>query len=1057
MRITKLLFLMIGIFAFHWVQAQDRVITGKVMSLSDSTLLIGATVSIPTTNIATATDANGNFRISVPSKFKSLNFVMVGYNNQVIDISNKTYLEIYLTSKEEMIEDVVVTAFNTKVKKTDLIGSVTTVNTKDLKVPSNNLTTALAGRVAGMIAYQTSGEPGNDNASFFIRGVSSFGAGKVDPLILIDNMEVTTNDLARLQPQDIESFSILKDATSTAVYGARGANGVILVSTKSGKVGRAKLSINSETSLSSPTKVVEVADPITYMRLHNEAIMTRDPKASVLYSEDKIRNTMAGSDPILYPLTDWMDMIMKKRAVTNRNNININGGNSLALYYVSATFNKDNGLFKNNGKSNYNSNINLSTYQLKSNININLTNSTELVVRLGGTFDEYTGPVPVGSLAYSYATKANPVLFPAYYENVQGFEYVKHTMYGNFEDISTYLNPYAEISKGYRESSTSNMFAQLELNQNLDKWIKGLRFRGMMNTGRYSYMDVSRQIKPYFYAAAGINPQTGFPTVKLLNETSGTEFLNYVAGGRNIRNNIYGEAMLFYNRLFAEKHQVTANLYNTIRHQINTITSDDPNTALQKSLPMRNIGYAGKFGYGYDSRYLMEFNFGYNGTERFAKKNRFGFFPSFGVAWTASNEKFFPFKDFFSTFRVRSTYGLIGNDQIGAADARFFYLSDVSLYDTDRRVYFGMNRDNGIAGISINRYANEDITWETSRKFNLALDFTIKNRLEFTGEYFTERRSNILQSRADIPITMGLGGIEQYASIGEAENKGFDANITWNLRIKPEWSARIMGNFTYARGKYLKYEQIDYGLDYLLYAGKPISALRGYLADRLFISDEEVANSPTQNIGGTVRAGDIKYLDVNNDGIINSRDRVPMGYPTVPEIIYGFGFSTSYKFIDFSMFFQGSARNSFMINYTTGTLQDNYAGVHPFTQVNFPGAGVGNNQLLKMFAESHWSEDNQDLYAIAPRFSQDPIANNTAASSWWLRNGDFLRLKQMELGVTLPQKWLNRYKVASLRFYATMTNPYIWSKFKEWDVEQKGYGLNYPIQRVTNFGLNLNF
>ncbi len=1048
MRLIKLLLLMTGFFSLHYSIAQDRIVKGKVLSKTDSSLLISATISVPKTNLATSTDAKGEFSIKIPVQFNSIQVAMVGYENLSLDLNENNYLEIYLKPKDELIEGVVITAFNTKVKKTDLIGSVTTVNVKDLKVPSTNLTTALAGRVAGMIAYQTSGEPGYDNASFFIRGVSSFGTGKVDPLILIDNMEVTTNDLARLQPQDIESFSVLKDATSTAVYGARGANGVILVSTKSGKIGRAKLSITTETSISRPTKVVDVADPITFMRYHNEAILTRNPQVAPLYSEDKIRNTEDRTDPIIYPMTNWMDMILKKQALTNRNNININGGNSLTSYFVSGTFNKDNGLFKTVGTNNYNSNIRFDTYQLKSNININLTNSTELVVRLGGTFDEYTGPIPTGNTAYSYATKANPILFPAFYENVKGFEYVKHTMFGNFEDDTNYLNPYAEISKGYRENSTSTMYAQLELNQKLDQFIPGLRFRGMINTNRYSTMSVSRSTSPYFYTSTGVNDLSGLPSLKLLNETTGSEFLNFVPGEKDVRNSIYAEATIFYDRVFADKHQITANLYNNIRHQITTLVSSQER-ALQASLPLRNIGYAGKFGYGYDKRYLAEFNFGYNGTERFASKNRFGFFPSIGAAWTLSNEKFFPFKDFFNNFRFRYTYGFIGNDQVGASDERFFYLSDVNLFNQNKTVNFGSNLNNKIATIAINRYANFDITWETSRKTNFALDFSILNQLEFTGEYFSEHRSNILQSRADIPNTMGLGAVTQYASIGEASNRGIDGNLTWNLRFRNHFTMKLMGNLTYSRSKYLKYEQIDYGLDYLLYSGKPINTIWGYVADHLFVSDEQVANSPRQLIGGALKAGDIKYFDINNDGVINHKDQVPMGYPMVPEVIYGFGFSASYKFIDFSMFFQGSARNSFMINY-------NSTGVHPFTKVSLDG-GVGNNQLLTMFADNHWSEHNQDLYALAPRLSENPIENNAAPSSWWIRNGDFLRLKQVELGMSLPSKWLSKYKITNLRLYATGTNLFIWSQFKDWDVEQKGNGLNYPIQQVTNFGLNLNF
>ncbi|MCA5005188.1 SusC/RagA family TonB-linked outer membrane protein [Sphingobacterium bovistauri] len=1053
MKLQFYLVWIICFFVFEHSYGQDRLITGKVFSARDSTVLIGASVLVNGTNVGSATNQAGEFSVQIPPNFSTLDFNIVGFEKQSINITGKSYLNVYLQPADIGIEDVVITAFNQRVKKTDMIGAVTTVSPKDLKIPSSNLTTALAGRMAGMISFQTSGEPGADNASFFIRGVSSFGEGKRDPLILIDNMEVSVNDLARLQVQDIESFSLLKDATSTAVYGARGANGVILVSTKSGQQGQVQIMLNTEAALSAPTRIVETADPITFMSLYNEALLARNPSSAVFYSDDKIRNTMLGHDRVLYPQVDWMDVIMNEYAFTQRNNINLRGGNNLALYYVSGTYNKDNGLFKKNGTSNYNSNISLNTYQLKSNIDLNLTEKTKFVIRLGGTFDEYIGPIPGGSTAYNYAVKANPALFPAFYGDIPGYEYIKHTKYGNFGDNGDYLNPYAEVSKGYRESSTSNMFAQLEFNQDLSSWLDGLKYRAMFNTTRYSSMNLMRSINPYFYTAGAVNPETGLASIRLLNETQGSEFLNYNAGGladRVIRKNVYFENTLMYSKVIDEKHAINANVYGLLRNSLH-----NQGTNLQASLAFRNVGLAGKFGYIYDSRYMAEFNFGYNGSERFHRDHRFGFFPSIGAAWTLSNESFFPLKNVFNMFKIRATYGMIGNDAIGSDSDRFFYLSQVNLNNSNNGVRWGEEGGNFVNGVSISRYGNNSITWETSYKTNLGLDITaLNNKIELNLDVFQETRKNILMPRIDMPITMGVP-VTQYANIGEAYNRGLDATVIVNHRFTPDWSIRVNGNFTFATGKYTKYEQIDYGLDYLLFEGKPINSHYGYVADRLFISDEEVANSPQQNIGGVLRGGDIKYLDLNGDGLINFMDRTPMGYPNIPEVMYGFGFSTSFKGLDFSMLFQGSARSSFMIDYTS-------AGVHPFVDVAVTDAfnGVskrGVNQLLQVFADSHWSENNQDLNALAPRFSVNPLSNNTAASSWWLRNGEYLRLKQIELGYTVPNKWLEKYKVRSLRLFSTMTNPMVWSKFKDWDVELRGGGLNYPIQRVTNFGLNLNF
>ena len=1045
--------LLFAVLFQQYCYGQSRKLSGKILSSRDSTEIIGATIKVEKTNISVSTDFSGSFQLDLPAGYSNILVNSVGFDPANVKINSENFIQIYLTPVEIAMEDVVVTAFNQRVKKTDMIGAVTSVSPKDLKIPSSNLTTALAGRMAGVISFQTSGEPGNDNASFFIRGVSSFGAGKIDPLILIDNMEVSVSDLARLQVHDIESFSILKDATSTAVYGARGANGVILVTTKSGQQGKIQVMFNTEASLSAPTSIVKTADPVTFMKLYNEALLARDPSSAVFYSDDKIRNTISGHDPVLYPQVDWMDVIMNKYAFTQRNNLNLRGGNNLALYYVSGTFNKDNGLFKRNGQSNYNSNISLSTYQLKSNIDLNLTEKTKFVIRLGGTFDEYLGPIPGGSTAYKYATKAVPSLFPAYYGDIPGYEYIKHTKYGNFGENGDYLNPYAEVTKGYRESSTSNMFAQLELNQDLNHWINGLKYRAMFNTTRYSTMNLMRSISPYYYTSGVINPETGLASIRLLNERQGSEFLNYNPGelsDRIIRKNVYFENTLMYNRTFDEKHTVNANLYGLLRNSLHNQGTD-----LQASLAFRNVGLAGKFGYIYDSRYMAEFNFGYNGSERFHRDHRFGFFPSIGAAWTLSNESFFPLKDTFNLFKIRATYGMIGNDAIGSDSDRFFYLSQVNLYDYNNGIVWGKEGGNFVGGVSIDRYGNNNITWETAYKTNLGFDINaFNNKVEMTLDIFSETRKNILMERVDMPITMGIP-VTQYANIGEAYNRGLDGTVTLNHRFNSDWSIRVNGNFTFATGKYTKYEQIDYGLDYLLYAGKPINSHYGYVADRLFISDQEVANSPQQNIGGIVRAGDIKYLDLNGDGQINFLDRTPMGYPNIPEIMYGFGFSTSYKGLDISMLFQGSARSSFMIDYTSN-------GVHPFVNVtvtdDFNGTSRrGVNQLLQVFADSHWSENNQDLHALAPRFSINPLNNNTTASSWWLRNGDYLRLKQVELGFTFPSTWLSKYKIKNIRLFGTMTNPVVWSKFKEWDIELRGEGLNYPIQRVTNFGLNLNF
>lgn len=571
----------------------------------------GATILVQNSTRGVVTDELGKFEITVlPSDKLVISFI--GLETKTIPIGDKTTLSIVLLPKANELDGVTVVAF-AKQKKESVVGAITTVTPKDLKVPSSNLTTALAGRVAGMISYQTSGEPGADNAQFFIRGIGTFGSSaKKDPLILIDNLEVSATDLARLQPDDIASFSIMKDATAAALYGSRGANGVILVTTKEGAEGKAKLSIRFETSLSQPTRQVKLADPVTYMRMHNEATLARTPENPLPYSEEKIANTLAGKNPMVYPAVDWQDILFKNFAVNERLNFNLSGGGKVARYYISGTYNKDNGILRENGKNNFNSNISLANYALRSNININVTPTTEVIVRLSGQFDDYTGPLEGGQRVYLETMNANPVLFPAEYLPDKANQRAKQILFGNYTG-GTYLNPYANMVKGYKEYANSTMMAQFELKQKLDFFTKGLELRAMFNTQRYSYFENKRQYTPYYYMIDVYDKENDIYTLKSLNE--GSMALGYDPSYKTVSSSIYMEAAANYNRTFDEKHDVGGLLVYTMQNKRSGNESD-----LQKSLPHRNMGLAGRFTYGYDSRYFMEFNFGLNGSERFADR-----------------------------------------------------------------------------------------------------------------------------------------------------------------------------------------------------------------------------------------------------------------------------------------------------------------------------------------------------------------------------------------------------------------------------------------------------
>ena len=1021
--------------------AQTKTVKGVIYEEETGEPMPGATVSVEGSTRGVMTDLDGSFELTGVKPTDKLKFECLGKETQVLQVGTMTNFVVKLKNAANELDEVTVVAFG-KQRKESVIGSISTVDVKTLKVPSSNLTTALAGNVAGVIAYQRTGEPGQDNADFFVRGITTFGAN-TSPLILIDNIELTSTDLARLQPDDIESFSIMKDATATALYGARGANGVIFVTTKRGQEGPAKIFARVETSISAPTDVVELADPVTYMKSYNEAISTRDPLGELMYTYDKIEQTgKPGANRLIYPANDWYDMLFKDFATSYRANVSARGGGKVATYYVSGAYTEDTGVLKVDKRNSFNNNIDDKNYTLRSNVDINVTPTTKLAVRLTGNFRDYQGPLNGGSDVYRQIMHSDPVLFPAYYPVDDEHVGIQHIMFGNYEDGS-YINPYANLVKGYKNYQRSQMIAAVQLEQDLKFITKGLSFMTLFNLTRLSEFTVNRQFNPYWYRLDRYDSYTGEYHVNRINE-NGTDYLTYSESGKTVKNTMYSETRLNYNRSFG-KHDVTGLLVFTASESLTANAG-----SLQLSLPSRNAGLSGRFTYGYDKRYFVEYNFGYNGSERFHKSHRWGFFPSAGLAWMMSNEKWFkPLTKVVSNLKLRYSYGLVGNDNIGSSSNRFYYLSEMSMNNSGLGASFGETRNVSYNGIGVVRYANEAITWEKSYKSNYALELGLFKKLDIIAEYFTEHRTDIFMQRADIPNTMGLQAAV-YGNIGQARSKGIDIQADYKQAWASGLWASARANFTYSTGKYDVYEEPTYPESYRQHAGRSIRQTWGYIAERLFVDDEDAANSPSQAaFGSQYGGGDIKYTDVNGDGVITNADMVPIGYPTSPEIIYGFGVSLGHKGFDFSVFFQGLGRESFWIDATSAySTKYNKYGTAPF---------VNNGQLLKAYSDSHWSEDNRDIYALYPRYSAYENHNNTQVSTWWMRDGSFVRLKQMEFGYTLPQKLTNKIHIDNLRIYFQGNNLLCWSKFKLWDPELAGEGFNYPIQRTFNIGVNVTF
>lgn len=1024
-------------------QEKKVLIKGVVLDEKTGDPIIGANIKVSNTAIGVISDIDGNYQLEVPASATKIEISFIGFKTLEIPFYTNNinkFRVINMQEDSQALDEVTIVAFS-KQKKESVIGSISTIKPAELKVPSSNLTTALAGRVAGLISYQRSGEPGKDNADFFIRGVTTFGY-KADPLILIDGVEVTNTDLARLQPDDIESFSIMKDATSSALYGARGANGVILVTTKEGDEGKLKVSVRFENSIATPTQNIDIVDPITYMKMHNEAITTRNPLASQPYSQEKIDNTIAGTNPYIYPAVDWYNMLFDKRTSNQRFNMNLSGGGKVARYYIALTYNRDNGILKVDKRNNFNSNIALNKLSVRSNVNLNLTKTTEMIIRMNANFDDYNGPIDGGEGMFNKVMRANPILFPAYYQADEKNLYTNHILFGN-ASTANYINPYADMVKGYKEYSQTVIVAQVELKQNFDFITEGLNLRAMANTSRTSYFDLTRAYKPYYYMVDRYNKQDNTYTLRNTNESSATEWLEYAPGAKTIESSFYLEAAAQYDHVFAEKHAVGGLLVYTMK---TSLVGNADNLA--KSLPYRNLGLAGRFTYGYDSRYFLEGNFGYNGSERFSKDHRFGFFPSVGIGWLVSNEKFFkPLNKFFTQFKLKGTYGLVGNDAIGDSNDRFFYLSQVNQ-TAGKAPGFGLNFDapNNRPTTSIDRYANNQISWEIAKKANIGIEATVLNDLNFQVEYFREDRSKILMERASITPEMGLEA-KVKANIGKAFSHGIDMSMDYNKYFSNGMWLAGRFNFTYSTSQYKAYEEPAYqDAPWRSHMNHSLSQTWGFIAERLFIDEADVNNSPKQF--GEYMAGDIKYHDVNKDGVINDNDLVPIGLPTSPEIIYGFGLSGGYKGFDVSFFFQGLGRESFWIDQKTTA---------PFIDTDDETGIISNNALLAVYANDHWSESNQNLYALWPRLSGALVDNNNKTSTWFMRDGSFLRLKQVELGYTFAERIMHKLRMNSLRIYVTGTNLLTFSNFKLWDPEMAGKGLGYPIQRTYNMGLQLSF
>lgn len=995
---------------------KKRTVTGTVTDASDGSPVIGANIVVKGTTTGVITDIDGNFTIDVTSK-DILEISFIGYKTRQVVVGDLGVINIKLSSDNEMLDEVVVVGAGTQ-KKVSVTGSITSVKGSSLVTPTSSLTNAFAGKLAGVISTTTSGAPG-ESAAFYIRGIGTFG-GRATPLIMLDDVEISASDLNNIPAETIESFSILKDASATAIYGARGANGVMLITTKTGKENeRTQVNVTVENAFNVMTNFPEFVDGATWMEMYNEALTTRTPNATPKYSQEVIDNTRLGTNPYMYPNVNWNDVIFKNMAMSQRANINVQGGGSKATYYMSIQANHDSGLLNTKKVYSWDNNINNWSYNFQNNIKYKLTSSTTVDLRMNAQIRNNQGPNYNTTDLFAMTLSSNPINFPVTFPAQEGDTHVR---FGNsiLSGSNLRTNPYAYMLSSYKQYQENTLNTSLKVTQELDFVTKGLKATALVNFKNWSFNSFNRTIEPYYYRIkdGSFDPATGTYELERIG-TSGTDYISQSDISKGGDNTFFFQFTLDYQRRFG-KHNIGGMLLYMMREYKNDV------------LPNRNQGFSGRFTYDFDQRYLAEINFGYNGTERLGKGDRFEFFPAISLGWVISNEKFFePLSKAITSLKLRGSYGLVGSDETGPEGSpHFLYIDQVQVIG-DNRPGFTVGQDLNVTkyGPEVLQYAVQNAGWERVKKLDVGFDMELFRELSLTFDFFYDKRYNILLHREAWPQSLGFHNAKPWSNKGKVDNWGYEFSATWRKQFNKDLAMELRGNFTYTQNKYVDLDEPVYPYSWQTSTGKPLSRQTGYIAEGLFQSQEEIDNSPIQNLGSTTMVGDIKYRDVNGDGAITEEDKVMISeYGNMPRIQYGVGLNIDYKRFNFGVFFNGSAMRDIMIS-----------GITPF--------GQNDNNVMKFISDDYWTEENPNPNAAYPRLglTDAQFANNSVASTYWLRNGNFIRFKTLEIG----------YRFNHARVYFSGNNLFVFSPFKLWDPELSWN--SYPLQRTFNIGVQLNF
>lgn len=954
------------------------------------------------------TDASGRYAIRAGSG-DALTFSYAGYRQKTIAIRDKTTLDVSL-EPAALDGETIVTAFGVR-KAESVTAAIATVDPNILRSSGSDLTATFAGRIPGIIAWQTGGLPAalteeEMNTLFYIRGVSSPQEGvNSSPLIVLDGVESSKLDLARISPDDIAAFSVLKDAQATSLYGARGANGVIFVTTKRGVRGGLRASFSYESVVSQPTREVEIADPLTYMAAYNQALLGRNPDATPKYSAEHIERAASGNYPSwVYPMNDWAGMMFKPMAVNHHFGLNLRGGSKVVQYYASVQHNRDRGTFKADRLSDFDPNIRDNRSAIRLNLDFNLSPGATLAVTANASLDKYRGPLIDPNEAYYMAFAASPVDFAPLYPADDTYTW-SHLRFGTTPAGAA--NPYMELHTGYRERKRYSLATKAEYIQNLSNWVKGLELRASLSMGRQKYSATSFSTVPFLYYLEGYDAQTGKPVLHAQNPAAAHSSLTAVESGRIVDTQVGYEGRLMHTAAWGGAGSEPL-------HQ--TVVAAVFNLFDRKDLPHKSAILSMSGTYGFRNRYFVEGSFGYTVSDRLSGGDRKGFFPAVGGAWLLSSERWMqPLSKALPYLKLRATWGKAGNDGI-VHSPRFVYLPE------------------------------SPIQWETAEQVNLGLDTKLfGDLLEFNLDAYQQSRHNILFYRTTIP---SAGGVEILPLVNAGETRSRGVDLAGKIRHAFPSGFRFIlgGTFTYNKTIYTELDEASGVPAWQRKKGEEISRQLGYIAEGLFRDWAEINNAPVQ--GGDVMPGDIRYKDVKNDGVIDIYDLTCIGYPTVPRVIYGINGLLQFRNVEFNFTFQGSDKRSFFIDP---------GRISPFS---------GDHALLAAIYKDHWSEDNMTDRPFWPRLSnQNIVAHNPqedrssggSYSTYFMREAAFLRCTSLELAYNLPATLIKKIGLQKARIYVRTDNPFVVSDFKLWDVELGGNGFNYPIQRTYAVGINLGF